>query len=149
MEFEISDKFIVFKDKLDTWEEAIKVSAKPLLKNGYINKNYIKSMIDSVNENGPYICIAPNIAMPHARPENGSKKVGFSILRLKEAVSFSDNKDHDSQLLITLSCKESDKHIEILQNIVDILSIDNNINKIINAKSKNEIIKIFKGGNNE
>lgn len=149
IEFELSEDFIIFKEEVSNWQEAISKSAKALLNADYITENYIKAMIDSVNENGPYICIAPDIAMPHARPEAGSKKVGFSLLRLNKSVAFSDNPLHQPRLLITLSCKESDMHIKMLQSIVEILSIDDNLDRILEVKDKESIVEIFKGGNNE
>lgn len=52
----------------------MQVSAQPLLVSRENEKSYIDGMIDSVKEHGPYIVIAPNIALLHARTETGSKK---------------------------------------------------------------------------
>lgn len=36
-------------------------------------------MIESVEEYGPYIVIGPHLALAHARPEDGSLKLGLSL----------------------------------------------------------------------
>jgi mannitol/fructose-specific phosphotransferase system IIA component (Ntr-type) len=141
--FELTKKFVQFEDEVKDWEEAIIKSSKPLLDEGLIEKSYVNAMIDSVKEYGPYIVIAPNVAMPHARPETGSKKVGFSILKLKKSVAFSEEEGHKVQLLIALSCADSNTHIEILQSLVMILSDEEKNNKLFNAKTVEEILEVF------
>ena len=37
-------------------------------------------MIESVHEFGPYIVIAPEIAIAHARPDHNVNEVGLSLL---------------------------------------------------------------------
>lgn len=83
-DFSLNESLIQLLPEVSDWQEAITKSAAPLLEQGYIDSGYLKAMIDSVHEYGPYIVIAPMVAMPHARPETGSKKLGFSILKLEK-----------------------------------------------------------------
>ncbi len=146
--FNLTKDFVRIEKSAQDWQEAIRMSSKVLLEEGYINKSYQDAMIDSVNEYGPYIVIAPGIAMPHARPETGSLKVGFSILKLDEPVSFSEAPDHQVKLFIALSCKDSDTHIEILQSIISILDTPEKQESAKNASSVDELFEFFKGGKN-
>ncbi len=141
--FQLDETLVNFIDGASSWEEAIKISAKPLVDQGYVSESYVMAMIDSVNEHGPYICIAPDIALPHARPEAGSKKVGFSILRVAEPVIFSEDEAHHSRVLITLSCVNAETHLEMLQNIVMTLSDDAKSKALFNAETAEEIVAIF------
>lgn len=52
----------------------MRIGGELLEKSGAIEPRYIDAMINTVKEIGPYIVIAPGIAMPHARPEAGAKK---------------------------------------------------------------------------
>ena len=79
---------IYFEERMDSWEDAIKTAASPLLDQGFIKAEYIDAMIDNVNKNGAYMIIVPGFAMPHARPECGAVKTGMSVLHLKEPVVF-------------------------------------------------------------
>lgn len=142
--FKLTKEFIRFEDNVASWEDAIIKSSEPLLSKGYVEQSYIDAMLDSVNEYGPYIVITPNVALPHARPETGSKIMGFSILKLKEPVAFSEEVEHQVSLLIALSCVDSTTHMEMLQGIVMVLSDEEKYAAICNATTKEEILEVFK-----
>ncbi len=141
--FQLDETLVNFIDRVESWEEAIRISAKPLVEQDYVSKAYVSAMIDSVNEHGPYICIAPDIALPHARPEAGSKKIGFSVLRVKEPVVFSEAVEHHSKVLITLSCVNAETHLEMLRNIVMTLSDEAKNVALFKATNASEIVAIF------
>jgi mannitol/fructose-specific phosphotransferase system IIA component (Ntr-type) len=100
-------------------------------------------MIQSVDEFGPYIIIAPMIAMPHARPEAGSLEIGLSVLKLEEPVSFTNNDENLASLIIVLSCKEDGKHIEVLGQLAEVLSDEDNYNKALKAQNVKDILEVF------
>lgn len=81
---------ITMKEKVNDWEEAIHIAAEPLLAQNYIEPGYVEAMIDSVKTLGPYIVIAPNVAIAHARPDNHVNKVGISLLKLGVPINFSE-----------------------------------------------------------
>ena len=53
---------IIVKEQVNSWHEAI-LASQPLLQEQVIEQGYVEAMIESVNELGPYIVIAPEIAM--------------------------------------------------------------------------------------
>ncbi|MCM1989058.1 PTS sugar transporter subunit IIA [Oceanirhabdus seepicola] len=141
--FELTREFIQFQDEVHSWQDAIVESSRPLLEKGYIEQTYVDAMIDSVKKYGPYIVIAPQIALPHARPDRGAKKAGFSILKLEKPVAFSEEEDHNVQLLIVLSCEDSSTHMELLQAIVTILANEEKQKLVFQAKTPEELLDIF------
>ena len=60
--------------KAENWEGAVRISGKLLLDKGLVEPQYIKVMINVMTELGPYLVVAPGVALPHARPEDGAKK---------------------------------------------------------------------------
>lgn len=141
--FNLTEEFIQFKDSVLNWEESVIESSKPLLDNGYVKQSYIDAMIECIKEYGPYVVIAPNLALPHARPETGSVKVGFSILKLDKAVAFSESEEHNVQLLIALSCVDAEMHMKMLQAIVEVLSDEERFKAILNSTTKKEMLELF------
>ncbi len=138
----IHEETIQFASHATDWKEAIKTAAKPLLTNEQITPSYIDAMIKSVEELGPYVVIAPGIAIPHARPEEGVNKLGMSLLRLDEAVPFSPKEKHQVKLLIVLAAVDHDQHLEALTQLSELLSEEENLKVIYGAKEKEEIIKL-------
>ena len=55
-----------------TPEEAIREAGNALCRAGACSPQYVQAMVDSYRELGPYFVIAPGLALPHARPEQGS-----------------------------------------------------------------------------
>jgi PTS system ascorbate-specific IIA component len=73
----LTEKKIQIVDSVSDWKQAITISAQPLLVDESINENYVEAIFRSHEELGPYYVLAPGLAMPHARPEQGAKKMGY------------------------------------------------------------------------
>jgi len=138
---------IQLQEHVATWQEAITLAAQPLVDNQSIRREYIGAMIASVEEFGPYIVIAPLVALPHARPEEGALKVGVSLLKLNQSVSFSNDSEHEVNLLIVLSATDNSSHIGLLTALSELLGDEEIIQSIIMAESKSEIIQIIQSIN--
>ena len=127
---------IVLKDSVDDWKEAVKFSVTPLEKNGIVPEDYKDKIIESVNELGPYIFIAPNIALPHVQYFEKTD-VGMSLLKLNHQVTYDE--DHYAQLFFTFSGKDGTSHISLIQELAIFLSDEKNVNALINMTTSDEI----------
>ncbi|WP_082232795.1 BglG family transcription antiterminator [Halobacillus massiliensis] len=139
----LTEKTIQFKDNVSNWEEAIKTAAQPLIDQQSIHPQYVQAMIDNVNELGPYIVIAPNIAIPHARPEAGVEQLGMSFLRLKDPVYFSEKEKHRAQLIIVLAAIDNQTHLKALAQLTELLSDEENIKKLISANDSQTVLDLI------
>lgn len=74
---------ITIVSEISSWQEAVQLSAAPLLAAQAIGSEYVDAIIRSHEEIGPYYVLAPGLAMPHARPEQGVHKTGLSLLYVK------------------------------------------------------------------
>ncbi|WP_099300731.1 BglG family transcription antiterminator [Bacillus sp. Marseille-P3800] len=137
---ELLDKsMIAVQQKVSSWQDAISAAAQPLLKKEHIDDSYIDAMIRNVMTNGPYIVIAPLIAMPHARPEEGVKKLGISMLKVNEAVPFSNEAKHDARLIIVLAAIDNETHLKALSQLSELLSDKKNVNRILESSTAEDI----------
>ncbi|MCA1010624.1 BglG family transcription antiterminator [Halobacillus halophilus] len=134
---------IQLKDQVSGWEEAIKTAAQPLIDQESIHEEYVQAMIDTVHELGPYVVIAPGIAIPHARPEAGVEQLGMSFLRLKEPVYFSEKEKHRAQLVIVLAAIDNQTHLKALAQLTELLSNEDNVDKLIAADDKEAVLEII------
>lgn len=138
---ELKKEFIQVKDSVKDWKEAIMIASKPLLDDKIITENYQKKMIENVNTMGPYIVLSKDIALPHARPEDGANKSALSILKLKNRVNFSNDKDVN--VIITLACSNDNDHIKTLKYISEKLSNKETYADLIKTDDVNEIFDIL------
>lgn len=101
-------------------------------------------MIKSVHELGPYIVIAPDVAIAHARPNDNVNQVGLSLLKLDKPINFSEN-SHYASLIFVLSAIDSTSHLTILQQLAQLLGDVENIEKMSEAESTDQILTIIEG----
>lgn len=139
------DTVQVSDEKLD-WEEAIALSAKPLVNNGSIEKKYIEAMINKVKEFGAFIHIGEGVALPHARPEDGVNKLGMSLLKMKEPVFLLDDEKHPIRIFICLAAVDNEMHLRALSDLTKILSHKEKLQCLLEAKTQTELLKIINEG---
>ncbi|MFR9018876.1 MAG: PTS sugar transporter subunit IIA [Fusobacterium sp.] len=130
---------ITLKEKVPDWRQAIRTAAQKLLEKEYIEDKYIGKMIENVEKLGPYIILSDDVAMPHSRPEDGVKKTGISLLKLDEGVDFGENSS--IRLIFILAAKDSNSHIDMITELVNMLQDDEKLNRILNSKTENEILE--------
>ncbi|MET3505417.1 BglG family transcription antiterminator [Halalkalibacter oceani] len=134
---------IQFAESANSWQEALQMAAAPLLADQSISQGYIDTMIENVHQMGPYIVIAPGIALPHARPEAGVNKLGMSFLQLRQSCSFSEKAEHQVSLLFVLAAIDNDTHLTALSQLSKMLSDRDNIEKLQTAQSADEVLPII------
>ena len=88
-------------------------------------------MIENVLKMGPYIVISNDIAIPHARPEDGVFESDISILKLKERVEFTPDKHLN--IIIVLAGSNNDSHIKYLKRVSEILSNKQNYQTLVDT----------------
>ena len=133
------ERFVQVVDEALTWEEALQVSGDLLKEQGKIEQSYIDAMIQNVHELGPYIVIAPRVAMPHARPENGVQARGISVVTLKQPVAFSEDPKHTVSLIVCLAAVDADSHLKLLQTVSGWLADESVLNELIDAESTEDL----------
>ncbi|MCX8582960.1 MULTISPECIES: PTS sugar transporter subunit IIA [unclassified Gilliamella] len=130
-------------DSVQDWKEAIKICAEPLLNNHSISSNYIDAIFQLHESIGPYYVLAPGIAMPHARPEQGVNKLGLSMLLVKKGVNFNSAENDPVYLITLLAANDSTSHIELLTQLATLFAETKDIQTIFNAKSSDEILSVI------
>jgi mannitol operon transcriptional antiterminator len=138
----LREEYIQVRSSVTDWKEAIRTAAAPLQSNGMITNGYTQAMIDNIVTMGPYIVIAPKIAIPHARPEDGVNQLSMSLLKLANPVPFSNKEVHDIHLVIVLAAIDGEAHLKALSQLTTMLSEEENMQKIIQAESAKEIFEL-------
>jgi len=137
----ITKDHITFMDKADSYQEALRAGAKVLVEKNYITEQYVEKVIENVKTMGPYIVVAPNVAISHARPVDGALKLGMSLLFLKEPVNFSDNDDRNARIIVTLSAPDADSHLIALGQLSELLMEE--IDKLLAMTKEEEVLKLI------
>lgn len=150
-DFQVDTRCIQWQKEAVNWREAIAVSAEPLVQNNYVADSYVEAMISNIDELGPYILIAPNVALPHARPENGVSRAGISLTVFQEPVPFpadSEGSVKTARVFICLAAVDSDSHLSMLQKISGWIDDSNLMKDLLHAGSEDEVKQLLTSSQN-
>lgn len=100
-------------------------------------------MVANYREFGPYFVIAPGLAMPHARPEQGAMEAQFSLIRLREPVAFNHAENDPVQVVLGLSATSSERHIQLIQHMVTLLADDSNLHTLMNSRDPEQLYRLI------
>lgn len=141
----VSNKYFTFEDKFDSWEEAIKKSYEPLLKNKVIDESYIKKVIECVKQYGPYIVISDDIAMPHSTEgAEGCYDTAISFMKVEKAVDFGEDVDGKKQarLFFSLAAKDHNAHMKNIQDLMEVLMNEEIVGDLLKCRNETDLKKV-------
>lgn len=126
------------------WREAVRRSGALLVRSGAAEEKYVDAMIRTVDELGPYAVLAPGIAIPHARPEDGAIDVGIGVLTLSTPVEFGAGENDPVDLLFPFATPDAKKHTGALQALANFLEEEENVERLRAAGTTDEVIQLLK-----
>lgn len=141
----VLDSKVNIVDNVKDWEDAIRTAAQPLIADMSITNNYIEAMINNVKKFGTYVVVAPKVAMPHSRPEDGVNKNCLALLKINEGVFFGDETDEEEKVyfIFVLGAVDNESHIETLTQLMDIIDDEDKIEAMVKAESVDEIMELI------
>lgn len=125
---------------VNDWKEAIIYGGKILEQEGVIDKTYTNSMVESVEKFGPYIVIAPHIALAHASAKDGVRQIGMSLITLDKGVNFGNKENDPVYTVICLAAIDHNSHLKALSELVEALKEDQ-FNRLLRSSDKKGILQ--------
>ncbi|MDF7682190.1 PTS sugar transporter subunit IIA [Lactobacillus sp. ESL0679] len=136
-------KFIHNRDNL-SWQQVLQVGCDLLEQDGVVDQLYFQKISDLINKYGPYMLISSNIFLAHAAPSSSSKAVGLSLVLLDHPLVI---QAHGQKVTIicmfVLSPGVQREHERALEQLVDIIRSEKNVNKLLKAKTSQEVRKFL------
>ncbi|QXE01303.1 PTS sugar transporter subunit IIA [Terribacillus sp. DMT04] len=130
---------ILMNTKLTNQEDAIRKAGQILVDNGYVNATYVDKMIEREALTSTYM--GNFVAIPHGTEDAKDEVIasGISVIQAPEGVTFEGN---EVKLVFGIAGKNNE-HLDILSQIAIVCSEEENIDKLVSATSKQEIIDMF------
>jgi PTS system ascorbate-specific IIA component len=136
----ISSGTILVQHHASDWEEAIHIGGTMMVDAGLAEERYIQAIIDNHRTIGPYFVIAPGIAMPHAKPENGVIQTGYVLMTLDEPVKFGDEENDPVDILIFAGAINREEHnSEVIPQIAELCDSDAHIAALRQSRTRQEM----------
>lgn len=136
---------ILLNEVIETKEVAIRKAGEVLVNNGYVDPDYVESMLEREEIVSTYM--GNFIAIPHGTDESKKsiKNTGISVIQIPGGVSFAkEDESEDKIVFVVFGIAGKDgEHLEILSKIAIFCSEQENVIKLVNAKTKEEIIGLL------
>ncbi len=141
----LDSKLTRYEDYFDTWQQAIKVSAQSLIDEKFIDESYVEEIIACVEEYGPYIVIAPDIAMPHStQGAKGVYKTGIGFMKVNTPVQFDKNdSEKDARLFFVLAAENHDQHLANMMNLSEMLMNEELIHDLLQVNNDEDLKRLI------
>lgn len=130
-------------EQANNWRDAIAIACQPLINHNAIEPHYVEAIYRSHEAIGPYYVVAPGIAMPHARPEEGVNKLSLSLTLISQGVAFNTQRNDPVKLLIVLAATDSYSHINAISQLAKLFANQDDINAILSAENIHDILAII------
>lgn len=122
-----------------TKEEAIRFAGQALVKAGYVEESYVGDMLKREEITTTYM--GNNVAIPHGTEEAKKAviKSGFTVVQVPNGVDFDGER---AKMIFGIAGKDG-THLEILSGIAVVCADQDNVDRLVAAKSAKEIIDII------
>ena len=122
-------------------EEATIMSGEILLKNGYIEKEYIDSMLEKLQTQSFATYIGNGVAIPHGMAEGSQyvKHTGISVIQVPEGVLWNE----EMAYVVVGIAANSDDHMEVLSALADAIEEEDDAKKLWKETSSEKIFNLL------
>ena len=135
----LSEDNVSFHYPAETWEDVIRHGGQLMVDAGFTEPTYTEAMIDVVRDMGPYIVLAPGLAMPHARPEMGAKQVGTALVTLEKPIDFGSPENDPVSVAVFLCAPNKEEHIQLLTDIASLFEDEEFLDAAVNFESIEDV----------
>ncbi|AGV72023.1 PTS sugar transporter subunit IIA [Lactococcus cremoris] len=140
---EIQKELIKINQNFSNKEEAINYCGKLLVDGGCVNSNYVSAMLDRDKELSVYM--GNFIAIPHGTDSAKKEvlKTGVVIVQVPRGVNFGTEENPKLATMLFGIAGIEDEHLDLIQKISIFCADVDNVVKLADAQSVEEIAKYF------
>lgn len=135
----IQTEMIRLNQSFNTTADAINAAGEVLQEAGCVSPAYVEAMHERQALSSVYI--GNQVAIPHGTEaaKSAVQKTGISFLQVPDGVDFGGQ---TAKLVIGIAGVD-DEHLELLSQIAIICSNEDNVERLVQAKTKEEILSLF------
>jgi ascorbate PTS system EIIA or EIIAB component len=126
------------------WRAAVRVAAEVLARTGAATPAYGDEMVRMIEEHGPYVVIAPGLALAHARPGPAVLADGLAIVTLSTPVAFGHPHNDPVSVVLGLAIATADEHLAAVASLANVFNDSSAVVELTAATSTDEVLRIMR-----
>jgi len=143
-EFILKENTYALRQSPATWQEAVRIGVGKLVEAGAVEEHYYQAILDNVAKNGPYFVLLPGFAMPHARPEDGVRRTGMSLVTLADPVEFGNEDNDPVDVILTIAAEDpKSMNEEVIVQVMNLIDCDEAMEALRRAENAEEVAAAF------
>jgi PTS system ascorbate-specific IIA component len=125
------------------WVAAVECVGDLLIRAGAIERGYVSAMKDLILLHGPYMVSWPGVAILHAEPQAGARKLCMALASFKNPIEFG-HAVHDPVYIAFGFCAiDSHLHLNALSQLQSLLETPNTIMNLRDAIHPSQVLHII------
>jgi PTS system ascorbate-specific IIA component len=125
------------------WRSAVALAGAALARSGAATSNYADEMIRMIDEHGPYIVIAPGLALAHARSGPEVLHDGLAVVTLATPVPFGHPHNDPVSVVLALAVHAPERHLLLVAELANVFNDSDAIQRLAGATSADEVRAIL------
>jgi len=138
----LTDETVELNAEMSDWSESVRLAGSLLVEAGAVLPSYVDAMVRTVEEIGPYIVVAPGIALAHARPEDGVKRLCMSLVRVTAPVEFGSESNDPVDLVFAFGAMDKETHLDALRDLAWLLQDADAVLGLRECSTPEEVVRL-------
>jgi PTS system ascorbate-specific IIA component len=128
------------------WRSAVRLAGARLSDSGAARPGYADEMIRMIEDHGPYVVIAPGLALAHARPGPEVMADGMSVVTLETPVDFGHPHNDPVSVILGLAVLDARSHLGSVAELANVFNDSSAIEELAAAETTGDVQRILGGG---
>lgn len=139
----LAESAIVLGAEVADWRAAVREAGRALTAAGVAAPGYSDEMVRMIEEHGPYVVIAPGLALAHARPGPDVLADGLAVVTLATPVAFGHPHNDPVHVVLGLAIKSPAGHLEAVASLANVFNDSSAIDELRSATTPAEVLRIM------
>ena len=125
------------------WRAAVELAGACLTRSGAAEAGYSDEMIRMIVEHGPYVVIAPGLALAHARPGPEVLHDGLAVVTLSTPVDFGHPHNDPVQVVLGLAVHSPEHHLPMVAELANLFNDSDAVERLAEAGTADQVRAIL------
>lgn len=139
----ILDEGVILGATPTDWREAVHLAGAALTAAGAARAEYAGEMVRMIDEHGPYIVVAPGLALAHARPGPEVVTDGLAVVTLATPVEFGHPYNDPVRVVLGVAAASNESHLKAVAELANIFNDSDAVDRLARAVSADEVRDIL------
>lgn len=139
----LAEASIVLGVEVADWRAAVREAGRALAAADVAGPGYADEMVRMIEEHGPYVVIAPGLALAHARPGPDVFADGLAVVTLATPVAFGHPHNDPVHVVLALAITSPAGHLAAVASLANVFNDSSAIDELRAATSAAEVLRIM------